>query len=111
MITFPLVTVICTCYNHEKYVIEALNSVLNQTYPNIQFIITDDFSTDNSNYVIRQWLTKHPEILFLENTNNLGSIQTFNNAFKHAKGKYLVDFAADDLGLHRLCLLGISRQG
>lgn len=97
MIALPLVTVICTCYNHESYVIEALNSIKNQTYQNIQLIIIDDFSTDNSKNVIKSWLLENTDILFLENSRNIGNVKTFNNAYKHAKGKYLIDFAADDI--------------
>ena len=47
-----LVTVICTCFNHQNYVIESLKSVLNQTHKNIQLIVVDDFSQDNSVLVI-----------------------------------------------------------
>ncbi|APY10097.1 glycosyltransferase [Seonamhaeicola sp. S2-3] len=96
----PQVSVICTCYNHQDYVLEALNSIINQTYNNIQIIITDDCSTDNSVTKINQWLEKHSNILFLKNQRNLGNTQTFNNAIKYATGEYIVDFAADDILLN-----------
>ena len=44
----PLVSVICLCYNHRRFVREAVESVLNQSYKNIQVIVADDASTDNS---------------------------------------------------------------
>lgn len=93
----PLVTVICLCYNHEKYVVETLNSVINQDYPNIELIISDDCSSDNSVSVIENWLQNHQNITFIKNTENLGSNKTFNNAFKIAKGEFIIDLAADDI--------------
>jgi glycosyltransferase involved in cell wall biosynthesis len=93
----PLVSVICLSYNHASYVVEALESVLNQSYSNIELIIADDCSTDNSKAVIEDWLTKHPNILFIPNEVNLGNTKTFNNAAKHAKGAYFIDLAADDI--------------
>ena len=93
----PLVTVICLCYNHESYVVETLNSVINQVYPSIELIIVDDFSTDNSKTIITTWLKKHPKIQFIANENNLGNTKSFNKALKIAKGEYIIDLAADDM--------------
>lgn len=93
----PLVTVICLCYNQEAYVIECLNSVINQSYSNIELIIVDDFSTDNSKKTICTWLQNNPEIQFIANEINLGITKSFNNALEFAKGKYIIDLAADDV--------------
>lgn len=93
----PLVTVICMCYNHSEFVIESLNSVLNQNYSNIELIIADDASTDNSKFVIERWLLQHPQIPFITNSKNLGNNKTFNNAFKLSKGEFIIDLAADDI--------------
>ena len=93
----PLVTVICLCYNHADYVIEALESVQNQTYSNVELLIADDFSTDNSVKVIESWLKEHPKIPFLVNKENLGNTKTFNKCLKLAKGEYIIDLAADDV--------------
>lgn len=79
------------------FVIEALNSVINQSYSAIELIIADDFSTDNSKEVIKGWLVNHPEIQFIANENNLGNTKTFNKALKLAKGEYIIDLAADDV--------------
>ncbi len=97
MQNFPLVSVICLAYNHEAYVVEALNSVINQTYPNIELLIADDCSTDNSAIVIKDWLKEHPNVQFLSNNTNLGSNKTFNQLAKIAKGEYIIDLAADDV--------------
>lgn len=97
MLNNPLVTVICLCYNHSKYVIEALESVLNQTYTNVELLIADDFSTDNSVLIIKKWLANHPEIQFYVNKDNLGNTTTFNKCLKLSKGQYIIDLAADDV--------------
>jgi glycosyltransferase involved in cell wall biosynthesis len=97
MIKQPLVTVICTCYNHEKYVLDALNSVINQVYQNVQLIIVNDNSSDNSDDVILKWLTNYPNVKYIQNKTNLGITKSFNNAHKHTKGDYLIDLAADDI--------------
>ncbi|MDR6967671.1 glycosyltransferase involved in cell wall biosynthesis [Flavobacterium arsenatis] len=93
----PLVTVVCLCYNHGQFVVETLNSVINQTYPNIELIIVDDCSTDNSVNIIREWLKEHPSIPFIANEKNLGNTTAFNKAFKICNGDYIIDLAADDI--------------
>jgi glycosyltransferase involved in cell wall biosynthesis len=93
----PLVTVICLSYNHAEFVIEALESVLHQTHNNVELIIADDFSTDNSVEIIEQWLKQHPQIPFIMNVENLGNTKTFNKCLKIAKGAFLIDLAADDV--------------
>ena len=97
MQNFPLVSVICLSYNHEAYVVEALNSVINQTYPNVELLIADDCSTDNSVEVIQNWLENHPEVDFLTNEKNFGNTKTFNQLAKKAKGEFIIDLAADDI--------------
>ena len=97
MQNFPLVSVICLSYNHEVYVVEALNSVINQTYPNIELFIADDCSSDHSVGVIQDWLQHHPNVYFLANEKNLGNTKTFNQLAKKAKGEFIIDLAADDI--------------
>lgn len=104
----PLVTVICLCYNHEAYVIESLNSVINQSYPSIELIIVDDFSTDNSKTTIKNWLQKNPEIKFIANEINLGNTKSFNKALQQAKGEYIIDLAADDVLLPNCVMTQIN---
>lgn len=97
MQNLPLVSVICLCYNHEPFVIDSLNSVLNQTYKNIELIIADDCSKDGSGVIIKTWLENHPTVPFIQNEVNLGNTKTFNKALQLAKGEYIIDLAADDL--------------
>ena len=102
----PLVTIICLSYNHEKFVVETLNSVVNQNYSPIELIIVDDCSLDTTKTIIEDWLLSHPEVQFIANEVNLGNTKSFNNALKIAKGDYIIDLAADDL----LVPNGISMQ-
>ncbi|WP_281240344.1 glycosyltransferase family 2 protein [Flavobacterium praedii] len=104
----PLVTIICLCYNHESYVVETLNSVINQLYPSIELIIVDDCSSDNSKTIITTWLEKIPEIQFIANETNLGNTKSFNKALKLAKGEYVIDLAADDVLLPNCVALQIN---
>ena len=93
----PLVSIICLAFNHEKFVVETLDSVVQQNYQPIELIIVDDCSTDNTKLVINNWLLSHPEVQFIVNEINKGNTRSFNNALKFAKGEYIIDLAADDL--------------
>lgn len=97
----PLVTIIACCYNHADYLEETLDSILQQTYENIQLIITDDGSTrDNSVDVIKAWINKHQvDCIFIANEKNEGICKTFNKALKRAEGKYYQAIACDDVML------------
>ena len=95
----PLVTVIALCYNHERFVLEALQSVENQTYTNIELIIVDDFSTDNSVSIILKFLENKSPVKTIFNEINLGNCRSFNQALKIASGKYIIDFSTDDVML------------
>ncbi|MEQ6120062.1 glycosyltransferase [Reichenbachiella sp. MALMAid0571] len=92
----PLVSVFCLCYNHEKYVSQAIQSVLNQTYSNIELIVVDDASTDGSKGEIEQIL-KNQQFTFLYLPENVGNTKAFNRAFVRSNGKYIIDLAADDV--------------
>ncbi len=93
----PLVTVICICYNQERFVVEALQSVHLQTYPHVQLIVVDDASTDDSVDVIRNYLASFPHVEFLPLPLNVGNCKAFNQALAYAQGEYIIDLAADDV--------------
>lgn len=97
MSSSPLVTVICSCYNHSEYVLKSLDAVTNQTYPNVELIVVDDCSSDNSIEIIENWTRNKPKVLFIKNSKNLGLNRSFNHAMKSASGKYFMDLAADDI--------------
>jgi glycosyltransferase involved in cell wall biosynthesis len=93
----PLVSVICLCYNHERFVWEAIQSVLDQTYPTIQLIVLDDGSTDQSVQKIRSLVADKPEITFISGQSNRGYTKALNEALKYVKGEFIIDLAADDV--------------
>jgi glycosyltransferase involved in cell wall biosynthesis len=93
----PLVSVICLCYNHARFVEDAIHSVRSQTYRNIQFIIVDDASQDNSAEVISRVVNDNPEIIFISQKVNTGNCRAFNNGLSKAKGEFIIDLAADDI--------------
>lgn len=94
--TQPLVSIIAISYNHAPYIKEALASVFMQTYPNIQLIVADDCSTDESMAMIEESCIGR-SVTILSNKTNKGNCTTFNEAFKKVGGKYIIDFALDDL--------------
>ncbi|MDB5150381.1 MAG: hypothetical protein JWQ57_4401 [Mucilaginibacter sp.] len=90
----PLVSVIVPLYNAERYVEQCINSILAQTWPNIEVIIIDDSSTDNS-FVIAQKFES--EKVTLVRQPNSGASVARNHGLKLAKGKYIQFMDADDL--------------
>jgi len=99
----PLITVIALCYNHEKYIEECLQSVVNQTYSNIELIIVDDFSGDKSREKILHFCLTNPFCQFIFNKKNLGNCAAFNQGLKIAKGEFIIDLSTDDvLKLNRI---------
>jgi glycosyltransferase involved in cell wall biosynthesis len=93
----PLVSVICLCYNQASFVREAVLSVIRQTYRDIELIIIDDASTDNSVEVISDVLKSHPSIKFIPLKKNVGNCKAFNMGYRLSRGQYLIDLAADDV--------------
>jgi len=97
---YPLVTAFVGCYNHSRFVEECLDSVRHQTYPNLQVIIFDDGSKDNSVSVIDTWLKKHRlDWQFISHTRNVGICASLNEVLPLARGKYISMVAADDVWL------------
>ncbi|HEY8936229.1 MAG TPA: glycosyltransferase [Cyclobacteriaceae bacterium] len=96
---FPLVSVICLCYNQGRFVTEAIESVIKQTYTNLQIIIVDDASADNSVAEIQKVVDKNPFIEFIALDKNHGNCKAFNIGWSRAKGDFIIDFACDDIML------------
>jgi glycosyltransferase involved in cell wall biosynthesis len=106
--TPPWVSIICLCYNHEKFVQEAIESVLHQTYPNIELIVVDDGSTDNSADVISKLVSNYPSVSFLRLEKNIGYCKTFNRALAQTRGDFIIDLAADDILLPERVAEGVN---
>jgi glycosyltransferase involved in cell wall biosynthesis len=92
-----LVTVVGLCYNHSRYVIETLESIRNQQYKNLQVILIDDCSKDNSVAIVEEWLQQHQlNWTFIKHTQNKGVTKSLNESLELAKGKYYKAVACDD---------------
>ena len=94
----PLVSVIAVCYNHSKFVVECLESIRNQTYHNLELIILDDYSTDDSVSVIKNWIVNNNvKCKLVCHIENKGICKTINEAISYGKGKYIALIATDDV--------------
>ncbi|RHG08044.1 glycosyltransferase family 2 protein [Megamonas funiformis] len=94
-----MISVIMPLYNNEKYVIEAIKSVINQTYKDWELIIINDASTDNSKFVVQNFLEKEKDnrIVFIDLKENKGVSFARNLGMKKAKGEYISFLDSDDL--------------
>lgn len=88
------VSVIIPVYNSSKYILECVDSVLNQTYKNLEIIIIDDKSQDNSVEIIKQINDKR--IILIEQPNNLGVALTRNRGIEVSTGSYICFIDSDD---------------
>ena len=95
----PLVSIVCLCYNHQAFVRQAVESVIQQSYSPLQIIVADDASSDASVAEILKLKTEYPFLDLLLIAENVGNCKAFNAAYKLAKGEFIIDFATDDLML------------
>lgn len=91
----PTISVVIPSYNHEKYVKETIESVLNQTFQDFEIIITDDGSKDNTVNEIKKY--SDPRIKLFVFEENQGACKTLNNCINHSKGKYIAVLSSDDV--------------
>lgn len=95
--TKPKISVLMPVYNAEKYLREAIDSILNQTFKDFEFLIINDASTDNSKKIIFSYSDRR--ISYLENNKNLGLPRTLNKGLRLAKADYVARMDADDVSL------------
>jgi len=100
----PLVSVLLPTYNSESYIKQALDSVLTQSYQNIELVVSDDASTDKTQEILADYRERYPKIikLFVQN-KNLGVTSNCNYILQHCTGDYVLFFAGDDL-LYENCI-------
>lgn len=91
----PLVSIIVPSYNHEAYIEACIDSVLKQTYPNIELIVIDDGSTDRSPEILEGLQRQHGFICHRQ--KNMGLARTLNKAISLAQGKYIATMGSDDI--------------
>lgn len=92
-----LVSIIMPSYNSEKYVLDSINSVKNQTYQNWELLIIDDCSKDNSVAIIREAMKQDERIKLFENQKNEGAALTRNKGIMESKGRFICFLDSDDL--------------
>jgi glycosyltransferase involved in cell wall biosynthesis/ubiquinone/menaquinone biosynthesis C-methylase UbiE len=93
----PMVTVIVPNYNHEKYLPQRLNSIANQTFRDLEIILLDDYSTDNSLEVLRDFEAREPRARLIPNESNSGStFKQWKKGILEARGKYVWIAESDD---------------
>jgi glycosyltransferase involved in cell wall biosynthesis len=95
-LTQPLVSVICLSFNHRRFVEEAINSILEQTYDNIELMVVDDASSDGSPDLIKR-ICEERGVTYILNKENQGNCKAFNVALNRSSGEFIIDFAADDI--------------
>lgn len=91
----PRISVLMPVYNSEKYLKESIDSILNQTYNNFEFIIIDDGSTDKSNEIIKSYTDTR--IRLIENKENLGLIKSLNKGILEVQTDYIARMDSDDI--------------
>lgn len=96
-----LVSVVMCSYNHEKYIAQAIESVLNQTFKDLELIIIDDYSTDNSRVIIENYQAKDDRVKAYFHPKNMGIAATTNDCLKKVQGKFVSFLGSDDLWMQQ----------
>ena len=94
----PIVSILAISFNHEQFVVETLDSIINQDYPNVELIIVDDCSSDRTAEVIEQWKKdRNVDCVFIAHKENKGVCYSLNEALSHANGTYYQGISCDDI--------------
>lgn len=92
----PKISVIVSVYNTEKYIEKCLDSLLNQTYSNIEIVVINDCSTDGSLKILKKYAKKYDNMILIENKENKGLSYSRNVGLEKATGKYIGYIDSDD---------------
>lgn len=95
--SYPLVSVVMCTYNGEKFLYPQLESIVRQTYTNMEIIISDDGSADNTLRIAKEFAEKDKRISIYTNLTNLGYNKNFEEAFKKASGEFIAISDQDDI--------------
>ncbi|MCL5434968.1 MAG: glycosyltransferase [Patescibacteria group bacterium] len=93
----PLVSVIMPIYNGSKYMAEAIDSILNQTYKKFELIIVNDNSTDSTLEILKSYKKRYPKIKIISLNSRHGPFGAINLAMKSAKGEFIAPMDSDDI--------------
>ncbi len=113
VISAPVITVGMPVYNGERYLEEAIQSVLRQTFEDFVLIISDNASTDRTEEICRDFALQDKRITYLRNQNNIGAGKNYNQLFQLARSKYFRWFNADDVcapELHEKCVAVLDEK-
>jgi glycosyltransferase involved in cell wall biosynthesis len=91
----PKVSILIPTYNYAHYLSEAIDSALSQTYDDFEVIIVDDMSKDNTDEVVKKYLS-NKKVKYFKNPENLGLVGNFNKCLEYSSGKYIKYLLADD---------------
>lgn len=98
MDTYPQVDILIVSYNQEKYITEAIQGAVDQTYKNVKVIISDDCSTDNTRNIIDEFYNLYPnKIVKVFNKKNLGITGNCNEGLRSCNGEYFIIMGGDDI--------------
>ena len=95
----PLVSIIIPCYNAEQYVRNSVMSILNQTYHNLEILLTDDCSTDNTYGVLKELKETDSRVKIIRHTENRKIVYSLNELVSYSHGKYIARMDSDDISL------------
>ncbi|WP_029274509.1 glycosyltransferase family 2 protein [Pedobacter borealis] len=93
----PLVSIALCTYNGEKYLRQQLDSIVNQTYPNLEIVVVDDVSSDNTIEILNEYALKHTKFRIIRNELNLGYVKNFEKAIGLCNGEYISLSDQDDI--------------
>ena len=99
LIKLPLISFIVSSFNYEKYIVKTLESIKNQTYENLEIVVVDDKSCDNSVEIIKSFALKNPDlkIKLIEHNDNLGQMAAIQTGLKYAGGQFVCIIDSDDV--------------
>ena len=93
----PIVSIAMASYNGERFIKEQLDSILNQSYQNIELVIVDDCSKDNTVEIIKNFQSKYSNIKLFQNSTNSGVTKTFEKAIQESTGDFIAISDQDDI--------------
>jgi len=96
---YPKVSVIMSVYNGERHLPESIESILNQTFKDFEFVIIDDGSTDKAPEILKEYAKKDKRVKIITNKENIGLTKSLNKGIKIAKGEYIARIDANDISL------------
>ncbi|MDK2818886.1 MAG: glycosyltransferase family 2 protein [Spirochaetota bacterium] len=103
------ISIVVPVYNGEKFLKECLDSLINQTHKNIEIVIVNDASTDNTKQIIQEYMSKDSRIIYIENKENMKLYETLCIAYENVTGDYITVCDADDLLHIEACTILLAK--